>query len=110
MTWDSRFSTAFTQPLLVTGARGEKPLTQPPFRVSPADVVITRMKPSKDGKAVIVRLFNAALEERSTSLDWGGAKPRTVRLSETSEKGGERISGPVKLPSCGLVTLRIEGR
>jgi hypothetical protein len=33
-----------------------------------------------------------------------------VRLSDTCEKGSEEIAGPVKLPSCALVTLRIEGK
>jgi hypothetical protein len=104
----TRFATAFSQPLLVTGARGREPRTEPLFRVSPTDVVITGLKPSDDGRALIVRLWNASAREQSATLDWVVRQPKSVRLTDTSEHAGEKVRGPIVLPPSGLTALRVE--
>jgi alpha-mannosidase len=106
----TRFATAFSQPLLVTGSRGQKVFGETLFRVSSPDVVVTGLKPSDDGRAMIVRLFNASAREQAVTLNWGARKPGTVRLADTSERASGRVSGPVAMPGFGLVTLRVEGR
>ncbi len=106
----TRFATGFSQPLLVTGARGQKPLTAPLLRVTPADGVVVGLKPTADGRAVIVRLFNASQREQSFTLDWGARKPRSVRFTDTSERAGEPMPARITMPGCGLVALRAEFR
>jgi alpha-mannosidase len=104
----TRFATEFSQPLLVTGTRGRQPLAAPLVRVAPADVIITGLKPSGDGRAVILRLYNASASEEALTLDWGTRKPRSVRLTDTSERAGERLPAAMTLPAYGLVALRAE--
>jgi alpha-mannosidase len=104
----SRFATGFSYPLLAVPARGEQPTGTPLLTVEPSDALVTTLKPSDDGKALIVRLFGAAAKARSARLKWGGAKPETVFLSDTSERAGQRVGNWVEVPASGLVTLRAE--
>jgi hypothetical protein len=104
----SRFATGFSYPLLAAPARGEKSADTPLLRVEPDDVVVTALKPSDDGRALIVRLFGASAQAKSTSLHWGSVQPKAVFLSDTSERAGQRASDRIEVPASGLVTLRAE--
>ena len=104
----SRFATGFSQPLLATRARGVKPADRPLLTVEPDDVVVTALKPSDDGRALIVRLFGASDKTRTASLQWGGVRPKAVFLSDTSERAGRRIGDRIEVPASGLVSLRAE--
>ena len=104
----SRFATGFSQPLLVAPAAGKSPAARPLLTVEPADVLVTCLKPSDDGRALIVRLFGASDQARSARLKWSGRKPAATFLSDTSERAGKSVSGPVDVPACGLVALRVE--
>ena len=101
----SRFATGFSQPLLPVRASGASPATAL-FHVEPAGVLVTALKPSDDGKALIVRLFGASGQEQSAQLSWAKA-PRELWLSDTSEKPLGKITGPVPVPAWGVVTLRV---
>jgi hypothetical protein len=104
----SRFATGFSYPLLAFAARGVKPASTPLLSVTPDDVIVTALKPSDDGKALIVRLFGAGTKTESARLTWGGAPPKAVFLSDTSEQAGQRIDDRIEIPASGLVTLRAE--
>ena len=106
----SRFATGFSQPLLAVRAQGAKPLNKPLLSVEPDDVIVTAIKPSDDGRALIVRLFGASGEARSASLKWGTVQPKAVLLSDTSERAGNPAGDRVDVPGLGLVTLRAEIR
>jgi len=103
----SRFATGFSQPLLPQPARGQ-PGALSLLRVEPADVLVTALKPSDDGKALIVRLFGASGRTRSTTLRWGASAPKALFLSDTSEKPRAKLSGRLEVPAYGLVTVRAE--
>ena len=66
------------------------------------------LKPSDDQKAVIVRLFGASGATRKVKLQWGSTQPRSVHLSDTSERPGRAIGDRVAVPGYGLITLRAE--
>jgi len=104
----SRFATGLSQPLLPVRAAEVKPADTPLLRVEPDDVIVTGLKPSDDGRALIVRLFGAAPEARSAHLTWGAAQPATVFLSDTSERADQRVAGPIAVPAYGLVTIRAQ--
>jgi hypothetical protein len=70
--------------------------------------MVTALKPSDDRRAIIVRLFNAATDEQTTQLEWAGAKARSIRLTDTSEQAGKRVSDSITLLPHGLVALRVE--
>jgi len=103
----SRFATGFSQPLLVRRSNAGRP-AKPFLEVTPADVIVTALKPSDDGKAWIVRLFGASGKDRSATLRWGQKSPKSVHLSGTSEEAGRKISRTANIPGFGLVTLRAE--
>lgn len=104
----SRFATAFSQPLVSVPARGPAPSTTPLLRVEPADVLVSGLKPSDDGKAWIVRLFGSGPNAASAKLTWPQGNPKRIWLSDTSEKPIHKISGEIAVPAKGLVTLRAE--
>ena len=104
----TRFATAFSQALLVTGARGAKARSQPLLHITPADVLVTGLKPSEDRRAVIVRLFNASSCDQQVSLKWSGQSARGIRLTDTGELAGKIIDQALPLSPNELVALRIE--
>lgn len=103
----SRFATGFSQPLLAVRAQGPQP-AKSLLNVEPSDCLVTGLKPSDDGRALIVRLLGATDKARSVNLKWGSVRPAAVYLSDTSERAGERVNGPVDVPAWGLVTVRAE--
>ncbi|MBI5394602.1 MAG: hypothetical protein HZA91_04820 [Verrucomicrobia bacterium] len=104
----TRFATGFSQPLVATPARGRAPSPAPLLRVEPADVLVTAMKPSDDGKAWIVRLFGAGGTPADAKLVWSRPAPKNVWLSDTSERPLQKLSGDVSVPAWGVVTVRAE--
>jgi len=105
---NSRFATGFSQPLLPVPQRGRKPEPSPLLRLSSDEVLLTALKPSDDGRAIIVRLFGASGKTESVKLNWGAWKPKAVFATDTSEKAGARLDGRVTVPGYGLVSLRAE--
>ncbi len=105
----SRFAANFTQPLVVVPGRGAAPEERPLLSVAPADVLVTALKPSDDGQALILRLFNAGAASAEAKLVWGRQEPRRVWLSDTGERPLRRLSPreAITLPASGLVTVRL---
>ncbi|MGO9112992.1 MAG: polysaccharide lyase family protein [Thermoguttaceae bacterium] len=103
----AHFGLETTQPLIVVPARGEKP-AGPRLRVEPADVLVAALKPSDDGKAIIVRLYGASGKDIVAKLDWSEPAPKAVWLSDGSEQALKSASDAVEVPAWGLVTLRAE--
>jgi hypothetical protein len=106
----SRFAVGFSQSLIPVRASGAKPSGTPLLRVEPEDVLVTALKPSDDGRAMIVRLFDASAQSRSATLKWGSTQPARVFLSDTSEHAGKPVGNRIEVPASGLVTVRAEFR
>src|SRR5690606_37749816 len=66
----TRFATGLSQPLLVGAASSEPGIREPLLRVEPADVIVQELKPSDDGEAWIVRLFNASATTAVARVTW----------------------------------------
>lgn len=107
----ARLGLEWSQPLLALRARGSVP-TQGPLRsVRPEKegAVVTALKPSVDGKALILRLFGASGTPTRFDLDWQEPIPQSVWLSDNSEQPRRKLEGAtVEVPAFGLVTLRAE--
>jgi alpha-mannosidase len=104
-----------SQPLLALPARGETEpsgaflKTRPRLSVGSApEVIVTAFKPSDDGRALIVRLFNTTDKSSNVKLEWSDPKPKASWLSDNSEKPLAPLSGPVEVPAHSLVTVRAE--
>ncbi len=105
---NSRFAIAFSQPLVAVRARGAKLSKSSLFRLGSDEALITGLKPSDDGRAVILRLFGAAGKSGTVKLAWGNLKPKAVFITNTSEAPATKIGNRVSVPGYGLVSLRAE--
>jgi alpha-mannosidase len=104
----ARIATAAGQPLLPVAARGAQPVTSPFTEVSTQDVMLTGLKPSDDGKALILRIWGAAGKDAQVTLAWQDTVQQNFWLSDVSERPNEKIAGPVTVPAWGVVSLRAE--
>lgn len=106
----TRFAAGLCQPLAAVPGRGPAPDARPLLSVRPADVIVSALKPSDDGEALVVRLFNAGPAVADAMLAWGRQAPRRLYLSDTGEREGKRLSprDAVRVPAAGVVTLRAE--
>jgi hypothetical protein len=103
----ARFGLETTQPLVVMPARGEKPAVSR-LSVEPAGVLVTALKPSDDGKAIIVRLYGASGKDAVAKLAWSQPAPKAVWLSDASELPLKSAPETIEVPAWGIVTLRAE--
>ena len=104
----SRFATSFSQPLVAVPGRGRAPDATPLLRVEPAEVLVSGLKPSDDGKALIVRLLGANDKPMKARLTWSQPAPKRLWISDTSERPGPEVVGDVPVPAWGVTTLRAE--
>jgi hypothetical protein len=104
----TRFAASRSQPLVAVPARGPAPEGKSLLRVEDSDVVVVGLKPSDDGKGIIVRLLNVSDRDIGTSLVWNEGAVSSLALSDTSELPREPLDGRVAIPSRALVTVRAE--
>jgi alpha-mannosidase len=107
----ARIAQDIAQPLLAVPARGD--LSAPPRlrAIGDAgfgDIQVSTLKPSEDGKAWIVRLFGVSGKAARARLEWAEPAPKTLWLSDASERPLTPVSGSVDVPAWGIVTLRAE--
>ena len=102
----TRFGVESTEPLIVAPASGASPVASP-LSIEPAGVVATAFKPSDDGKALIVRLFNPTGSPQVARLNWN--RPvRHIWLSSACEEQGQEAPPTISVPTLGMVTLRVD--
>ena len=102
----TRFGVDSTEPLIIAPATGDLPASARLQIESPA-IVASAFKPSDDGRAIIVRLFNPTGEEQTTRLIWGQPVGH-VRLSSACEESGADAPEKISVPALGTVTVRVE--
>ena len=95
-----------SQPLLALPANPANQVTKPLLQVDGAGVVVTSIRPSRDGAALMIRLFAVSGSPEHCTLQW--ATPSVMYRSSPDENRGEKVQGPIDLPGYGIVTLRIE--
>lgn len=103
-----RFGIERSQPLLVTPAQGVAPTGRPFVELDTPEVIVASIKPSNDGKAIILRLFGAGGEAAKARLKWGGETPMSLWISDLAENRITKVTGAIDVPTCGIVTLRAE--
>ena len=70
-------------------------------------MLVTSLRPSRDGKARIARLFNASKESQEGQFGRALSQARVFR-SDPSERYGAVLQTPLRLEPGQIVTLRIE--
>jgi hypothetical protein len=102
----TRFGVESTEPLLAAPAAGNSPIASP-LSIEPSSVVTTAFKPSDDGRALIVRLFNPTGAPLNARLGW--TRPvRHVWLSSACEEQGLAAPATISIPKLDMVTLRVD--
>ena len=71
-------------------------------------MLVTALKPSDDGKAIIVRLYGASGKDAVAKLAWSKPAPKAVWLSDASELPLKSAPEAIEVPAWGIVTLRAE--
>ncbi len=80
----------------------------PILRVGSPEIVATSVRPSRDGRAVIARLYNAALRTVQTAV--AGRSGTRPAISGPDERRGAAVRGPLVFAPAEIITLRIEKR
>jgi alpha-mannosidase len=78
------------------------------LRLTSNEVLVTGMKPSDDGRGLILRLWGASGRDVVTRLEWSDPQPAGVWESDTSESRGRQVAGEIAVPAWVVVNLRVE--
>jgi alpha-mannosidase len=97
-----------SQPLLVRRAGAGEHGTSSLFRVESPGVAVTSLMHSRDGKATMVRLYNAGEKAAAFDIRWLGFRPTRVFVSTVDEIAGTPAPERFSLPPYGILTLRCE--
>jgi hypothetical protein len=103
----ARFGIESSQPLIAVSVDNKSPVQHSILSVKPAGVIVTAFKPSEDGTARIVRLFNAGGKSVKARLTWAKPAPETAWLSNLAEEKISKITKPINMAAYEIVTLRI---
>lgn len=98
-----RLAERFLEPLTLLSARGNPPSL--PVRIKSESVSAISLKPSNDGKALILRLFNTAPHAASAHLALPG---KSAFVSGTGENRGKKVTTPLEFSGYEVKSLRIE--
>ena len=101
-----QFGIERSQPLIVIPAREDAQPLASLFRVEPAGVIVTSVTPSEDGRAIMVRLFNATGDAQHASVTWGDPAPKSVFLSDLTEAARADAPTAISMAPYEILTLR----
>lgn len=101
-----RVARSLHQPLLALSAEPSGRAVKSMFSVEGDGVVVTSVKPSRDGKALMVRLYNTSEHSRKASLVWA-TKPKETWISNPMEATIAKAARAVEMVPGEIVTLRV---
>jgi len=96
------------QPLLVRVGSSKRAVPETLFKLSSPEIVVTSLRRSDDGRALMIRLYNAGGRPERFSVEWNSIKPRKVFISSLLETQDEPATASLSLPAYGILTLRCE--
>ena len=103
----AHFGIESTEPLIAAPAAGAPP-SGSMVEISSGPVLITSLKPSADGKALMVRIFNTGASAAQASLKWNTVSPKQITVSSLLEEAGAPAGETEQLAAYELRTLRAE--
>jgi len=101
----AQLATGMAQPLIIAPAAGAG-MDVPRLEVSPRLVVVA-LRPSLDGKAWMVTLYNPGSQEETTGLRWNGPTG-AAHYSNTGEEVLGAVEGTITIAPQDVVTIRVE--
>jgi alpha-mannosidase len=66
------------------------------------------MKPSNDGKAIVLRLYEVGGKDAAVNLKWQGHGPKATWLSNVAEEPVTAVNGPIAVPANDVISVRVE--
>lgn len=102
----TQFATSLSQPLIVAKAF-EKDLSKSLLQLSSKNITVLVLKPSEDGKAWIVTLFNPGDKNERTTLQWS-SQVKSTSYSNTGEIPFGPAPNELELGALEVMTLRVE--
>ena len=94
-------------PLIPVPADQASPPPCFPLVVTNPDVVATRLRPAADGRAWLLRLFNASSRPQTLALRGEAPDRGRIFISDIEGAPGPRLAVPLELPAYGILTLVI---
>ncbi len=102
----TRFGIERSQPLVVVPVARESKVPACRLQIDGEGVIVTSLKPSRDGGALMLRLFNAGTRPADVAVTWHEPQPVSMTLSSPREEIGREAPPALALPPLGIVTLR----
>jgi hypothetical protein len=102
----TQFASNLTEPFVVAAATKNK-LSKSLLLLSSKNIVVLVLKPTEDGKAWIISLFNPGNKSEKTTLQWQ-QKIKHSYYSNTAEARLELAPPELELAPLQLLTLRVE--
>lgn len=103
-----KFGIGLVQPLLVVPANQNQAGFPSLLNLSgDPSVIVTSLKPARDGNGYLLRLFNASEQAASTKLQWGGKGEASWFLSNEKEKVFEEVGDQMQLDAWEIRTLKL---
>jgi len=103
----ARFGTDCSQPLICVPVSPDTAVPSAPLQIVPVDVVLTSLRPGRDGKSWIARLYNASEKTEQVDLKWNNVAAEQVWLSNPFQAKIEKMQGPLTMAPYEIVTLYI---
>ena len=103
----NQFALERNRPLIAVSA-DKNPITSPLVALDNRNVAVSTLKPSEDGKSVILRLRSVSDRSETVKLGWPSGKPKFVRYCLADEAPGIPASDIITITPLGFTSLRIE--
>jgi len=103
----AKFSVGRSQRLIAVPVGKIAPFHRLALNIEPEDVIVTAFKPSEDGQARILRLYNAGEQSRLAKIRWAKPAPKTVLRSNLAEEQLLPLTGAIRMAAHEFVTLRV---
>jgi len=92
------------QPLIIARASDSEPIPSF-FTIRNKNVILSTMKPTDDGKGIILRLYNASTQSQSPDIQWGRFQPQQIFWSNGNEVQLQPLKSTDQLLPFSFVTL-----
>ena len=102
----TRLATNLAQPLIAAPAKGQG-LSKPLLNINSDQIIALVLKPSADGKAWMLILYNPTEKQVSTGLIWS-THVSAVHYSNTAETNLQASPDQIVLDAHDVVTVRVE--
>lgn len=104
-----KFGIEQTQSLLVVPVTKATEIIKPIVSIQEgAEIIITSLKQSRDGNALIIRFFNPTEKTQTTSLAWKKVNPKGIYKSSPKEEKSEAINNTITLSPKEVQSIRVE--